>query len=265
MIRHLHRSSLHGLALGFALALAASAGDNAGARFSLTGAGEIAGIGPGETITVELAASGVAGAREIDVSLAVSPASAFDLAATAYEVPTGWIAPYPSSATGTDTVRVEDTDIFRATLTTSVHFTAGAEATVSVDRISIGPSSSERDEFDGNGLGMTITLNSTITAVEESTLPVPVTALAQNYPNPFNAVTNIRFELGVASSVTLTVYDAAGQVIRVLAAGEFLEAGSHSLTWDGRNKGGSLVGSGIYLCQLRADSFTSVKKMALLQ
>jgi hypothetical protein len=102
------------------------------------------------------------------------------------------------------------------------------------------------------------------TAVEQSMLPT-ATALAQNFPNPFNPETNIRFDLSGAATVSLTVYDAAGQVVRTLVGGQFMEAGTYNLTWDGRNATGSMVGSGIYFYELRAGSFTSMKKMTLLQ
>jgi hypothetical protein len=102
------------------------------------------------------------------------------------------------------------------------------------------------------------------TAVQQSALPT-ATALAQNYPNPFNPETNIRFDLSSAASVTLTVYGSAGQVVRTLVAGEFMEAGSYNLTWDGRNGAGDMVGSGVYFYELKAGSFSSMKKMTLLQ
>jgi hypothetical protein len=35
--------------------------------------------------------------------------------------------------------------------------------------------------------------------------------------------------------------------------------------WDGRNKLGEVVGSGIYIYRFRAGSFTSIKKMALVK
>ena len=91
------------------------------------------------------------------------------------------------------------------------------------------------------------------------------TSLAQNYPNPFNPETTIRFDLSEGSTVTLTVYDAAGQAVRTLASGEYMAAGTYNLRWDGRNAGGELVGSGIYFYELRAGAFTSMKKMTLLQ
>ncbi|NWF91162.1 MAG: hypothetical protein HXY50_17080 [Ignavibacteriaceae bacterium] len=40
-----------------------------------------------------------------------------------------------------------------------------------------------------------------------------------------------------------------------------LEAGSHTVTWDGRNDQGRRVGSGVYWSQMKAGPWTSTKKL----
>ncbi len=89
--------------------------------------------------------------------------------------------------------------------------------------------------------------------------------LHQNFPNPFNPETTISFDLKSATVVELSIYDMAGQHIRTLATGQALSAGSYSYLWDGLDKSGAKVGSGIYLYHLKSGEFTSVKKMALLK
>lgn len=101
------------------------------------------------------------------------------------------------------------------------------------------------------------------TAVLEQALPV-VTELAQNYPNPFNPETTIHFDLATETSVTLRVYDMTGQVVRTLVHGS-LAPGNYTQLWDGRNEAGIKVGSGVYFYELQAGSFSSKKKMTLLQ
>jgi hypothetical protein len=101
------------------------------------------------------------------------------------------------------------------------------------------------------------------TGVFEQSLPL-TTALNQNYPNPFNPETTIQFDLAVESSVTLRVFDITGQVVRTLVQGT-MPAGSYVQLWDGRNGNGARVGSGLYFYELKAGSFTSMKKMTLLQ
>ena len=44
-----------------------------------------------------------------------------------------------------------------------------------------------------------------------------------------------------------------------------LGTGYHSITWDGKNDGGSSVGSGVYLYRLEAGSFVTTKKMMLVK
>jgi len=81
--------------------------------------------------------------------------------------------------------------------------------------------------------------------------------LEQNYPNPFNPATKINFELPKTSKITLTVYDAAGRLVKNLYDG-FLSAGKFSTDFDGNN-----LSSGIYFYSLTTDEFKETKKMVL--
>jgi hypothetical protein len=103
------------------------------------------------------------------------------------------------------------------------------------------------------------------TAVAQAQALPTINALWQNYPNPFNPETTISFDLHSEGVITLTVYDLAGQVIRTLIDQQPMAAGRYKSVWDGRDGSGALVGSGVYLYQIRAGDFTSMKKMTLLQ
>ena len=70
-----------------------------------------------------------------------------------------------------------------------------------------------------------------------------------NYPNPFNASTTIRYDLPFPGGVRLCIYDLMGQRIRALVD-ERKPAGSHSVTWDGKDDAGKKVSSGMYVCRL---------------
>ena len=83
--------------------------------------------------------------------------------------------------------------------------------------------------------------------------------LLDNYPNPFNPTTQISFTLPKAAQVKLTVYNVLGQVVQT-PVNEHMEAGYHSITWDGHN-----VATGIYLYRLEAGEFQATKKMMLLK
>jgi flagellar hook assembly protein FlgD len=42
-------------------------------------------------------------------------------------------------------------------------------------------------------------------------------------------------------------------------------AGTYRILWDGKDSGGNLVASGVYLYSIHAGSFAQIKKMVLLR
>jgi len=90
-------------------------------------------------------------------------------------------------------------------------------------------------------------------------------ALHANVPNPFNPHTLIRYELPAPSTVTLRIFDAAGRVVRTLAASESRGAGTHTVWWNGTNDRGEPVASGAYFYRLQAGDETLLRKMMLLK
>ena len=89
-------------------------------------------------------------------------------------------------------------------------------------------------------------------------------ALLQNYPNPFNPETEIRFELHEGGQVRVSIFNSIGEVIRILADGNFA-AGFHSLRWEGRNDHGEKVQSGLYFYRLVTPKFSATRKMILAE
>lgn len=88
--------------------------------------------------------------------------------------------------------------------------------------------------------------------------------LSQNFPNPFNPATEISFYIPEACFAGLKVYNLNGQLVKVLVA-EHLEAGEHSVVWDGRNSESEDVASGIYFYVLSTDHGKDSKTMTLLR
>ncbi|HVO76755.1 MAG TPA: FlgD immunoglobulin-like domain containing protein [Candidatus Bathyarchaeia archaeon] len=88
--------------------------------------------------------------------------------------------------------------------------------------------------------------------------------LAQNYPNPFNPSTTIRYDMKEKGTVTLKIYNVAGELVRTLA-NDVRDAGSYSVTWDGSDDRGIPVASGIYFSRMQAGGFVGVKKVVLLR
>lgn len=88
--------------------------------------------------------------------------------------------------------------------------------------------------------------------------------LKQNYPNPFNPSTTINFSVSTPGMVNIDVFDSKGERINTIS-NNYYEAGSHSVSWDGRNTAGVKVSSGIYFYQMRADNNISTRKMILVK
>ncbi|UCC78864.1 MAG: T9SS type A sorting domain-containing protein [Candidatus Zixiibacteriota bacterium] len=88
--------------------------------------------------------------------------------------------------------------------------------------------------------------------------------LGQNYPNPFNAGTNIVFNLPRSGQINLQIYDLLGRSVVTLHDG-FMQAGSHTVFWDGRSAAGNDLATGVYFYRLQADDFDKTKKMLLIK
>ena len=92
--------------------------------------------------------------------------------------------------------------------------------------------------------------------------------LKQNYPNPFNLSTRIAYQVPIKQSenirFSLSIYNLRGQLVRTLFDGA-KGAGFYQETWDGRDRLGQIVPSGIYLYQLQTQDFRQAFKMTLLK
>lgn len=89
--------------------------------------------------------------------------------------------------------------------------------------------------------------------------------LMENYPNPFNAFTSIKFTLPVSAYIELTIYNTQGQLVRTLFKGG-ISAGTHFVTFDGKDETGKEVSNGIYFYQLKImNGNQKTKRMLLLK
>ena len=88
-------------------------------------------------------------------------------------------------------------------------------------------------------------------------------ALLQNYPNPFNAGTVIPFELRDASEWELTIYNIMGQTVRTFSG--LSGASRVEVRWDGTDRDGQPIASGMYFYRVRAGNFVATRKMTLLK
>ncbi len=99
---------------------------------------------------------------------------------------------------------------------------------------------------------------------DEAALPRDL-VLYGNYPNPFNPETRIRFSLPEEMQVKVTIYNLLGRKVRELSD-EVMPAGAHHIIWDGRDRNGRPVTSGVYFYVLQAGQHAvQVQKMTLLK
>ena len=86
------------------------------------------------------------------------------------------------------------------------------------------------------------------------------------WPNPFVNQTRITFELPLMeniSAVKISVYNAIGQHVRTLVDGK-KNVGTHTLYWDGRDRFGSPVGSGLYFIKMMFGNNKIINKVVFL-
>lgn len=88
--------------------------------------------------------------------------------------------------------------------------------------------------------------------------------LSPNYPNPFNSLTTIHFQTPNHSQVKASIFDVRGQKICTLINAD-IPAGAHVLTWNGTDKTGKAVGSGVYILEIKCGKIEKTIKLDLLR
>lgn len=91
-----------------------------------------------------------------------------------------------------------------------------------------------------------------------------ILASLNHYPEPFTQYTDIRYQLPARTRVSVKVYDIAGRLVKTLLDGEN-GPGSYAVRWDGKDKNGRKVPSGVYFYRLNTGNFAESKKMTLLK
>ncbi len=84
-------------------------------------------------------------------------------------------------------------------------------------------------------------------------------------PNPFSPRTTISYELDAPATVDLSIFDARGRRVQTLVGGEWLAAGEHQVTWDGRDAKGRASCGGVYFSRLDTDDRSATLRIVLLK
>lgn len=85
-----------------------------------------------------------------------------------------------------------------------------------------------------------------------------------NYPNPFNPYTTIQYKVPNKAHVDLSIYNTLGQIISTLVQ-EVQNAGPKLIVWNGTDKSGKIVDSGLYYSTLKVGNNRTTRKMLLLR
>ncbi len=97
------------------------------------------------------------------------------------------------------------------------------------------------------------------------------TILYQNYPNPFlltnkhkNNSTKIIFNLKNEDDVSIEIFNIKGQEVTKLIQ-KHLKSGIHTILWNGKDRNGKQVSSGVYFYRLKTSKKDLIKKMVVIQ
>jgi hypothetical protein len=89
-------------------------------------------------------------------------------------------------------------------------------------------------------------------------------SLDQNFPNPFNPSTVISYQISAVCQVQLKIFDSIGREVAELV-NEEKAPGKYQVGWNGENKNGVKVPSGIYFYRMTTGNYSLTKKMLLLK
>ena len=74
----------------------------------------------------------------------------------------------------------------------------------------------------------------------------------------------VSFNVPKSGAATVQVFNVMGQKVSTLVEGN-LDAGQHSMTWDGRDTNGNMAASGIYFILVRGADYTASTKMMVVR
>ncbi len=84
------------------------------------------------------------------------------------------------------------------------------------------------------------------------------------FPNPFNPVVRVMFDLAKAARVEAGVFDVSGRLVQRLVNRDFIPQ-KHTLSWNGRDRQGREIASGVYFIRIRAGNAVRTVKTVLVR
>lgn len=105
-----------------------------------------------------------------------------------------------------------------------------------------------------------------ITSVEDNqnNLPQTYQLKLDAYPNPFNPTINFNLSINSPAQVQIQIFNINGELVNNLE-NRFLQSGTHSIQWKGKDNLNRQVHSGVYLVRVSSSQFSISKKIMLLK
>lgn len=116
----------------------------------------------------------------------------------------------------------------------------------------------------GNNVSVYINQSDVASAVHYDHSVAHTSQLLDNYPNPFNPTTIIAYTVPLSGRVSLRIYDLAGRLVQTLID-EPQTQGEHSIVWNGHNRNGQQMATGVYFMRLETAGYVSTRKIVLLK
>ncbi len=102
-----------------------------------------------------------------------------------------------------------------------------------------------------------------ITSVKEQKgASIPQELKLANFPNPFNPSTTIHFNVPYPALTTLSIYSTSGRLVRTLVS-DSLQPGEYDVKWDGTDRHGVRVASGVYPYRLAVGKLVAWNKLVV--
>ena len=140
---------------------------------------------------------------------------------------------------------------------------ANTSITSTAGEVLVGPSEGDNTRTQ-SGFLVVLQQQQHVLAVDEVAGLPSTYALHQNYPNPFNPTTTLRFDLPAATDIHIVVYDLLGREM-VRLVDQRLEAGYHQLVWNGRDRRGRELPTGMYIVLMATPEYRKSIKLVLLK
>jgi hypothetical protein len=89
--------------------------------------------------------------------------------------------------------------------------------------------------------------------------------ISRVYPNPLAGSAQIELDLRTGGTVSLTIYDTCGRLVRTLVDAQARKAGYHAVVWDGTDESGCPVADGLYFCDLVSGGSADSRKVLVVR